>query len=122
MSYGHCKAVSAKLDELQTRRETLNKRKSELHDLAARSMEDHQASFSKKILIPFGSNSSQQSSPTVKKRPKGNLRGILKLNVGGKRMDLRRSTATHIPSRLAWICSGRWDHVLPRDKDGKDNR
>ena len=44
---------------------------------------------------------------------------IIKLNVGGKRIDISRRTVTHIPSRLAWILSGRWDHLLHKDKDDR---
>ena len=44
---------------------------------------------------------------------------IVKLNVGGKRIDVSRRTVTQIPSRLAWILSGRWDHLLLKDKDGR---
>ena len=44
---------------------------------------------------------------------------VVKLNIGGKHLDVRRSTITQVRSRLAWILSGRWDHVLPKDKDGR---
>src|SRR3546814_19845187 len=48
------------------------------------------------------------------------FRSIVKLNVGGKRMDIRRSTATHFDDTpLAWICGGLWDFMLPKDMHGE---
>jgi TLD len=44
----------------------------------------------------------------------------LQLNVGGCILDLERRTVMQAPqSMLARIFSGRWDHVLPRDKSGR---
>ncbi|KAG5178559.1 hypothetical protein JKP88DRAFT_329076 [Tribonema minus] len=41
---------------------------------------------------------------------------LLTLNVGGAALTVRRSALTHFPdSPLAWMFSGCWDHVLPRD-------
>ena len=42
---------------------------------------------------------------------------ILRLNIGGKEINTRRQTLQAIPeSKLAWLFSGRWDHLLRRDK------
>jgi BTB/POZ domain len=44
----------------------------------------------------------------------------LELNIGGYNMDVKRATIMHAPdSMLARLFSGRWDHVLPRDKSGR---
>eukprot|EP00953_Heterococcus_sp_UTEX-ZZ885_P025444 13832-Heterococcus_DN1.PRE.2 len=44
----------------------------------------------------------------------------LQLNVGGCILDLKRSTVLQASgSMLARMFSGRWDHVLPRDKSGR---
>ncbi len=42
---------------------------------------------------------------------------IVRLNVGGKRIDVKRSTVTKHSSLLSSMLSGRWDHVLMRDKE-----
>eukprot|EP00611_Tribonema_gayanum_P023935 TRINITY_DN5141_c0_g1_i1.p1 TRINITY_DN5141_c0_g1~~TRINITY_DN5141_c0_g1_i1.p1 ORF type:complete len:448 (-),score=159.88 TRINITY_DN5141_c0_g1_i1:577-1920(-) len=45
---------------------------------------------------------------------------LLTLNVGGAALTVRRSAVTHFPdSPLAWMFSGRWDHVLPRDRNAR---
>ncbi|KAG5176315.1 hypothetical protein JKP88DRAFT_171361, partial [Tribonema minus] len=45
---------------------------------------------------------------------------VLTLNIGGAKLRLKRSALTHIEdSKLAWMFSGRWDHVLPRDHLGR---
>ena len=45
---------------------------------------------------------------------------VVTFNVGGRRISARRKTLTRIAdSRLASIFSGRWDRILPRDKQGK---
>eukprot|EP00611_Tribonema_gayanum_P023623 TRINITY_DN5000_c0_g2_i1.p1 TRINITY_DN5000_c0_g2~~TRINITY_DN5000_c0_g2_i1.p1 ORF type:complete len:588 (-),score=130.36 TRINITY_DN5000_c0_g2_i1:613-2376(-) len=45
---------------------------------------------------------------------------VLTLNVGGAKLRLKRSALTHVEgSKLAWMFSGRWDHVLPRDHLGR---
>eukprot|EP00961_Rhodomonas_salina_P027011 365440-Rhodomonas_salina.2 len=46
-------------------------------------------------------------------------KAVVKLNVGGKKIDVRRSTITQVPSRLSWMLSGRWDADLPVDKEGR---
>jgi BTB/POZ domain len=44
----------------------------------------------------------------------------LELNIGGYNMDVKRATIMYAPdSMLARLFSGRWDHVLPRDKTGR---
>eukprot|EP00611_Tribonema_gayanum_P023626 TRINITY_DN5000_c0_g4_i1.p1 TRINITY_DN5000_c0_g4~~TRINITY_DN5000_c0_g4_i1.p1 ORF type:complete len:539 (-),score=112.01 TRINITY_DN5000_c0_g4_i1:219-1835(-) len=45
---------------------------------------------------------------------------VLILNVGGAKLRVKRSALTHVDdSKLAWMFSGRWDHVLPRDHSGR---
>lgn len=45
---------------------------------------------------------------------------ILRLNVGGKKREVRRSTLTLVEnSRLAAMFSGRWDKALRRDDTGR---
>eukprot|EP00611_Tribonema_gayanum_P023628 TRINITY_DN5000_c0_g5_i2.p1 TRINITY_DN5000_c0_g5~~TRINITY_DN5000_c0_g5_i2.p1 ORF type:complete len:410 (-),score=82.80 TRINITY_DN5000_c0_g5_i2:257-1486(-) len=45
---------------------------------------------------------------------------VLILNVGGAKLRVKRSALTHVDdSKLAWMFSGRWDHVLPRDHLGR---
>ncbi|KAG5185851.1 hypothetical protein JKP88DRAFT_140119, partial [Tribonema minus] len=45
---------------------------------------------------------------------------LLILNVGGAKLRVKRSALTHVKdSKLAWMFSGRWDHVLPRDHSGR---
>ena len=49
-----------------------------------------------------------------------NQSSFLRLNVGGKQFDISRSVLTQIKgSKLALIFSGKWDEILPRDKDGR---
>lgn len=46
--------------------------------------------------------------------------GVVRLNVGGKLMDIRRSTLTICEgSRLEALFSGRWEKALRRDADGR---
>ena len=46
--------------------------------------------------------------------------GILKLNIGGKPLDVRRSTLTIAQnSMLAAMFSGRYDRSLPKDASGR---
>ncbi|KAG5184754.1 hypothetical protein JKP88DRAFT_181023 [Tribonema minus] len=45
---------------------------------------------------------------------------LLTLNVGGAKLLVKRSALTLFDdSKLAWMFSGRWDHVLPRDHSGR---
>ncbi|KAG5184742.1 hypothetical protein JKP88DRAFT_181010 [Tribonema minus] len=45
---------------------------------------------------------------------------VLILNVGGAKLRVKRSALTHVDdSKLAWMFSGRWDHVLPRNHSGR---
>ncbi|EKX49300.1 hypothetical protein GUITHDRAFT_104830 [Guillardia theta CCMP2712] len=44
---------------------------------------------------------------------------IVKLNVGGTKIDVKRSTVTGFPSKLRWMLSGRWDHVYKHDSEGR---
>ena len=49
----------------------------------------------------------------------GNASDVLRLNVGGTRVDVLRSTLTSVEdSMLAARFSGRWDDSLEKDSDG----
>jgi hypothetical protein len=43
---------------------------------------------------------------------------VVKLNIGGKHIDVRISTITQVRSRLAWILSGRWTMSYQKIKTG----
>ena len=62
----------------------------------------------------------EPSNSTSEELSSSSQPSILKLNVGGKRIDIPRSTLTQIKgSNLAFIFSGKWDEILPHDKDGR---
>jgi hypothetical protein len=45
---------------------------------------------------------------------------LIKLNVGGRPVDIRRQTVKSFPkNHLSAILSGRYDAILPKDKDGR---
>jgi hypothetical protein len=72
-----------------------------------------------KVKMQMITDSMLQQNTTAEGAPDSCLSAVIKLNVGGKNIDLKRSTVVQVRSRLAWILSGRWDHVLPKDRDGR---
>ena len=49
-----------------------------------------------------------------------NKKQIISLNVGGDTVKVLRETLTVLPhSKLTWKFSGKWEHLLQRDKNNK---
>jgi len=55
---------------------------------------------------------------TMDKYKSGTISNIIRLNIGGKKVDLPRDSITK-NNYLYTLLSGRWDHLLPKDKDGR---
>jgi hypothetical protein len=112
--------------EIAEREQALKKRHAELEQRAAEYLASKVSANDVNIAAKIQQDAErthcsfirEQASPKQKSSTRAG-KGIVRLNVGGKRVDIRRSTAMQFDdSPLAWICSGRWDFLLPKDMSG----